>query len=106
HPVRAPGACAQRAQAAGRQARWPNSSALLRQARVKAKETINRRRHAPPIFGFLGESSPPRSGNQIEFRLTVLLRSAPLGGNPSFLLHAQQSRIKSALVELQHVLAD
>src|SRR5207249_11500407 len=73
---------------------------------LKTKEALNRRRHTPPILGFPGESSPPGCSNGVKSRLAILLGRSPLGSNPSFLLHSQESRIESALVEPQHVFAD
>src|SRR5205807_465713 len=79
------------------------SSNLLNKLR-RFDNQVDCGRQAAPVGGFLFKLSAPDSGQRIKLGLTAGLGFLPFGFDPGFLFQAVQSRVKRALLDLQHFL--
>src|ERR1700743_988620 len=62
-------------------------------------------RKALPVRGVFAQLPLPCSRDRIEFRLAIVIRDAPLGRNPAFLLQTYKRGIDRSLVEQHAILA-
>jgi hypothetical protein len=70
------------------------------------QEAVDGRAHSFPVLSFDFELFPSAGGDRVELRAAVIFGSAPFGGDPAFLFHAEERGVECALVEVQEIFAD
>src|SRR5713226_314141 len=72
----------------------------------RTQQTRDNSGHALPAFRFGGELFPAGARQRVILRFAIVVRDAPLRGDPAALLQPQQRRIQRALIQLQQVLGN
>src|SRR5258708_24408228 len=86
--------------------REPKMRMRLISRSFRAQQSRDDPGHALPAFRFGGELFPAGARQRVIFGLAIVVRNAPLRGDPPALLQPQQRRVQRALIQLQQVLGN
>src|SRR5262249_9754758 len=74
-------------------------------ASLQPQQSVDHSGNPLPVFGLSRQLLQAPLSNRIEFRLAVVLRSAPLRRDPSLLLQPEKGGVNSSFVQAEHVFA-